>query len=597
MVKTNTINPIEAYCKQHNLEYLYQDGSYYLKTEKEAYLEVKINEDGNFVVPTDKGDMLITKKHYNADCLDAYLRHISAENNVEAVRFYSDAKNRNIDVVFNAAKLNPNDRLSVKIKNGHALENVENFANDDKFQYYAQKNGFKASGILKIGEDVCEYRQTDNGYVLYTKDGEIAITDNGNSFHVTQNTVTTTHEKEYDYSFKVGDKEIVATKEALDLELVKKINESEINSYNENYDKDVFHPELVRLNRDDYDVLFDDKHIYMNEKYFNTDGKSNEDVNITHLTQEGKIKYAHAEQRWKNQYKSKIFNPKGITQEEALRLNMYDDLTAIIAEVKEIYDQYPYPKKQPSGAGYVWLPNCRQSVQQVIQTRQENKKKAQKTYEGDIENHKLQCRIALKDIPLSDATKYEIYRVLTTKHNQNDERLKQELARITYEGYIGMYCAGISKEKDLERYAPAIENIQGNIKRISNEADKQPIMSINDRFSPSSNGQEFNNRVDKIFSSVNGINLSDLIKHKNTNFEVAPLYAEPLKSYANLDVEYTMISENTLKAKMRDDRSSYAQATENLEHIAENQNNNEKSANVNTDNIMALMATKNGNSL
>ena len=94
-------NQVQEYCMQHGLEYLYKDGTNYVKTSDGNYLEVKINEKGDFIIPTNKGDMVVSKKHYNADCLDAFLRQVSAENNIETVRYYIDAKGRNVNVIFN----------------------------------------------------------------------------------------------------------------------------------------------------------------------------------------------------------------------------------------------------------------------------------------------------------------------------------------------------------------------------------------------------------------------------------------------------------------------------------------------------------------
>lgn len=594
-----SVNQVQEYCMQHGLEYLYNDGTNYVKTSDGNYLEVKINEKGDFIIPTNKGDMVVSKKHYNADCLDAFLRQVSAENNIETVRYYIDAKGRSVNVIFNEAELNPAERMTAVVKKENITKDLLHFANAEKFNEFSQKNSLKALEIFKVGDEEYKYKKTDNGYTLYTPTGEITLSDNGNNFLVTQNGITTTHEKHYDYSFKVGEEEIIATKESLDLGKVKEIRESEIADYNRHHRSSgdrPLSPKLV-MTYDDPPLKYDNENIYMNIKYFATDNHGdlvyNSYTKEPELSKEGKIKFAGMKQLWRNNYNEGISNPEGISQEEALRLNIYNNLSAVIAEVREIHQQFPYPEKAKAQKAQGWFITTEAWREANKRIREEVKKYNKAAPEVQREN----CEEALKKLSLPDSTKYQLYVMLTTKNHQNPNEFNRELAKVTYDGYMQMYCGGLIKENDIDKYSVAVDNIRSNVNQFSYHTELHPVTAIGERFSPSSNDEEYMRRVNRMFSSVNGIYMADIVGKKDTHFNVDQLYNEALRSYANLDVEYTMISENTLKAKMRDDRSSYAQATENLEHIAENQNNNEKSANVNTDNIMALMATKNGNSL
>ena len=95
-----------------------------------------------------------------------------------------------------------------------------------------------------------------------------------------------------------------------------------------------------------------------------------------------------------------------------------------------------------------------------------------------------------------------------------------------------------------------------------------------------------------MFSSVNGIYMADIVGNKDTHFNVDQLYNEALRSYANLDVEYTAPHE-TIRQEMKNDHNKYNEAVRGLEHLAANEaeNSNNKSSN-NTKHIMGMMYTQ-----
>jgi hypothetical protein len=82
---------------------------------------------------------------------------------------------------------------------------------------------------------------------------------------------------------------------------------------------------------DDTPLKYDNENIYMNIKYFASDDKGNLVYNQytkePELSKEGKIKFAGMKQLWRNNYNEGISNPEGISQEEALRLNIYNNLS------------------------------------------------------------------------------------------------------------------------------------------------------------------------------------------------------------------------------------------------------------------------------
>ena len=76
---------------------------------------------------------------------------MSAENNIETVRYYIDAKGRNVNVIFNETELNPAERMTAVVKKENITKDLLHFANAEKFNEFSQKNSLKALEIFKVG--------------------------------------------------------------------------------------------------------------------------------------------------------------------------------------------------------------------------------------------------------------------------------------------------------------------------------------------------------------------------------------------------------------------------------------------------------------